>query len=140
MHIDRRTLLAGTVAGLAAAPALAQRAAKQAGWYRNAIVIDGLGGLSDPYNGPDVLRLTDRTWAESKMTGVTAVRDTLLPVGNLADAWEQFQKELSTYHNYFLANPDRLKLVEHAAEGVQARRASRRDPWHPGHGHGRARA
>jgi membrane dipeptidase len=116
MDIDRRTLLAGGAAAVAAAPALAQKAAKQAGWYRNAILIDGLGGISDPYSEPDVLRLTDRTWAETKMTGLTCVRDTLLPVGNYVDSWEQFQKQLGDYRNYFLANPDRLKLVEKASD------------------------
>jgi membrane dipeptidase len=116
MEIDRRALLAGGAAAVAVAPAIAKTAAAQAGWYRNAILIDGLGGFTDPYNAPDVLRLTDRAWAETRMTGLTALRDTLLPVGNQVDAWEQFQKQLADYHNYFLANPDRLKLVEKAAD------------------------
>jgi membrane dipeptidase len=73
-------------------------------------------GISDPYSEPDVLRLTDRAWAETKMTGLTCVRDTLLPVGNYVDSWEQFQKQLGDYRNYFLANPDRLKLVEKASD------------------------
>ena len=98
------------------APALAAKSATQAGWYRNAILIDGLGGINDPYASGDVLRLTDRAWAETRMTGLTAVRDTLLPVGNYADSWDQFSKNLADYRNYFLANPDRLKLIEKAAD------------------------
>jgi membrane dipeptidase len=50
------------------------------------------------------------------MTGLTAVRDTLLPVGNYVDSWEQFQKNLADYHNSLLANPDRLRLIEKASD------------------------
>jgi membrane dipeptidase len=108
-------MMAGAAAALAAAPALAKGAAR-APWYRNAIVIDGLGGIGDPYGPDDQLRLSDRAWAESRATGITAVRDTLLPVGNFTDSWEQFRKNLSDYHNILLANPDRLKLVQKAAD------------------------
>lgn len=101
---------------IAAAPALAQRSARAAGWYRNTILIDGLGGINDPYGADKELRLTDRAWAESRMTGLTAVRDTLLPVGNFSDGWTQFQKNLADYQNDLLANPDRLKLVEKASD------------------------
>jgi membrane dipeptidase len=116
MNVDRRTILAGAAAAFVAGPAWAQRSAKQAGWYRNAIVIDGLGGISDPYAPDDQLRLSGRAWAETRMTGITAVRDTLLPVGNHADAWEEFRKNLDHYHQVLLANPDRLKLVEKASD------------------------
>ena len=116
MRIDRRTMLAGTAALAAAAPALAQKAGKQAGRYRNAILIDGLGGINDPYGPDGGIRLTDRAWAESRMTGLTAVRDTILPVGNFSDGWEQFGKNLADYRNELLANPDRLKLIEKAAD------------------------
>lgn len=116
MIIDRRTLLAGAAAALASAPAVAQRFAKAEGWYQNAIIIDGLGGISDPYSKDEVLRLSDRAWAEIRRTGVTAVRDTLLPVGNHADGWEQFSSNLERYRKRLAANPDRLKLVETASE------------------------
>ena len=95
MEIDRRTMLAGGLATLAVAPALAKRAASTNDWYRNALVIDGLGSVNDPYDSGHQLRLTERAWAEMRMTGITAVRDTLLPVGNHADNWEQFLANLS---------------------------------------------
>jgi len=120
MNIDRRAMLAGTAAAFAAGPALAKT--DGASWYRNAIVIDGLGGINDPYGAPDDLRLTDRAWAESRTTGLTAVRDTLLPVGNYADSWEQFQKNLADYHNTLRANPDRLRPVEKAADILGCKR------------------
>lgn len=116
MKVDRRTLLTGVAAAVAAAPALALRARRQAGWYRSATLVDGLGGISDPYAPDDQLRLSDRAWTEMRMTGLSAVRDTLLPVGNRADAWEQFQKSVDHYHDIFSANPDRLKLVEKASD------------------------
>jgi membrane dipeptidase len=116
MEVDRRALIAGGAAVLAAAPAVAQRVAKMAGWYRNAILIDGLGGIGDPYAPSDQLRLSERAWAEYRMAGLTAVRDTILPVGNQVGAWEEFGKNLAEYHNILFANPDRLKLIEKAAD------------------------
>lgn len=115
MKIDRRTLLGGMAAAAVVAPALAKKAATPS-WYSGSIVIDGLGGINDPYGAEEDLRLSDRAWSEMRQTGVTAFRDTIVPVGNQVDAWEQFQKILSDYHNYFHANPDRLRLVEKAAD------------------------
>ena len=109
------------IAGAAAADCSRRRASRArrralAALVSNAIVIDGLGGLNDPYSPDDQLRLSDRGWAEYRATGLTVVRDTMLPVGNHADSWEQFQKSLDQYHAYFAANPDRLKLIEKAAD------------------------
>jgi membrane dipeptidase len=118
MEIDRRTVLAGIAASSLAGPAIAKKPAMPS-WYSNAIVIDGLGGINDPYGAEDDLRLSDRAWAEMRMTGVTAFRDTIVPVGNLVDAWEQFGKTLDDYHDYFRANPDRLTLIGKAAD-IQA--------------------
>ena len=121
MDLDRRTVVFGTAAALVAGPALARGPAR-VGWYSNAIVIDGLGGINDPYSPDDLLRLSDRGWAEYRATGLTVVRDTMLPVGNHADSWEQFQKSLDQYHSYFAANPDRLKLVQRAADILACKR------------------
>jgi membrane dipeptidase len=122
MQFDRRTMIAGAAAVIAAAPALARKASGYPSWYSNAIVIDGLGGINDPYSPDDQLRLSDRGWAEYRTTGLTVVRDTMLPVGNHADSWEQFQKSLDQYHSYFAANPDRLKLVQRAADILTCKR------------------
>ncbi len=120
MQLDRRGVLQGLAAAALAGPALA-RAASRGSWYGNSLIIDGLGGINDPYSKDDVLRLSDRAWAETKSTGVTAVRDTLLPVGNYVDGWERFTKNLDDYHNRLLANPDRLLLVAKAADIVLAK-------------------
>jgi len=124
VKLDRRTLIGGIAAAAVAGPALSRKPTT-ASWYANAIVIDGLGGISDPYAAGDDLRLTDRAWAESQRTGLTALRDTLLPVGNHVDDWEQFQKNLADYHNELLANPDRLRLVERASDILDCKRDGR---------------
>ncbi|MGE5561910.1 MAG: dipeptidase [Bacillota bacterium] len=121
MHIDRRGFLGGAAAALAIGPALAKKAPTPS-WYSDAIVIDGLGGLVDPYSPDDWIRISDRAWAEMRMTGITAVRETLLPVGNLADGWEQAVRKLETYHNILAANPERLRLVLGTADIVSAKR------------------
>lgn len=126
VEVDRRTIMIGVAAAstLAAAPAIAKT--KQApDWYRNAVVIDGLGGINDPYGAEDDLRISDRAWAEMRQTGLTAYRDTIVPVGNQLDSWDQFQKNLADYHNLLRANPDRLTLVAKAADIPAARTAGK---------------
>ena len=122
MQIDRRTLLAGGMASLVAAPALAQKRAAAGGWYDRAIIIDALGGLGDPYGPEDQLRLSDRAWAETVATGVTVVRDTVMPVGNAADPWGDYQKDIAGKKNVIWANPDRVILVRTAADILKANR------------------
>ena len=121
MELDRRTMLAGTAAALAAGPALA-RTARAPGWYDRAIVIDALGGVGDPYSPEEQLRLSDRAWEEMVATGVTLLRDTVMPVGNLPDAWGEYQKDVAIKQNVIAANPDRLILVRSAADILKAKR------------------
>jgi membrane dipeptidase len=121
MDVDRRTMIAGTAALLATAPALAKRP-PAASWYDRAIVIDALGGLSDPYSPDDQLRLGEHAWTEMTGSGVTLLRDTVFPVGNVADPWGDYQKDIATKHNILSANPDRLILVRSAADILKAKR------------------
>jgi membrane dipeptidase len=124
MLLDRRSMIAGVGSLALASPALAKRAAggDAPAWYRNAIIIDALGGVGDPYGPEEQLRLSDRAWAEMVATGVTMLRDTVMPVGNLADAWTEFQKDLAIKQNVINANPDRLLLVRTAADILKAKR------------------
>jgi membrane dipeptidase len=55
-------------------------------------------------------------------TGVTVVRDTVFPVGNVADPWSDYQKSIETKHNIANANPDRIVLVRTAADILKAKR------------------
>src|SRR3954447_14884663 len=123
MEIDRRTMIAGTAALMAARPTFAKAA--PANWYDRAIVIDALGGTGDPYMADDVTRMTDRGWAETVATGVTAVRDTVMPVGNVADPWDDYQKDIAAKHELIGANPERLLLVRSAADILTAKRTGK---------------
>ena len=122
MLIDRRTMLAGTAAAFAAAPAAAQKRAAGTAWYDQAIIIDGLGGSGDPRTDEGVSRYTDETWAETLATGVTIVRDSVLPVGNVNDPWAEYQEEIAEKRALFGANPDRLIHVRTAADILKAKR------------------
>jgi membrane dipeptidase len=128
MEIDRRTLLAGGLATLVAAPSVAQRRAAGPGWYDRAVIIDALGGLSDPYTPEDQLRIGDRAWTEMVESGVTLLRDTVFPVGNVADPWGDYRKDIEAKHHILTANPDRLILVRSAADILKAKR-ERKFAW-----------
>jgi len=121
MRIDRRTMMAGSAALIAAGPSLAQRSAGLA-WFDRAIVIDALGAVSDPYAPAEVLRWSDRGFGETMATGVTMVRDTVFPVGNVADPWGEYQKAIKGFQNFAAANPDRLIVVRTAADILKAKR------------------
>jgi membrane dipeptidase len=126
MIIDRRSMLAASAASLAFAISSPLRAkAQTAGapaWYRNAIVIDGLGGIGDPDADDGVFRYGDKAWADTLATGVTVVRDTVMPVGNLSDAWGQYQQSIAEKRSILGANPDHLLLVRTAADILKAKR------------------
>nr|WP_294847064.1 membrane dipeptidase [uncultured Sphingomonas sp.] len=122
MLVDRRNLMIGAGAvALAATPAMARSRGK-ADWFDGAIVIDALGGIGDPYGSEESTRLSDRAWAEMVATGVTALRDTVMPVGNVADPWGDYQKDIASKQSILNANPDRLLLVRSAADLLKAKR------------------
>jgi membrane dipeptidase len=55
-------------------------------------------------------------------SGVTVVRDTVFPVGNSADPWDDYQKNIADRKGLFGANPDRLLLIRTAADILKAKR------------------
>ena len=123
MQITRRALVGSGAAMLTAGPLLARSPkAPAAGWFDRAIVIDGLGGLNDPYTEGEISRLSDRAFAEMMQTGVTVLRDTVMPVGNVADPWADYRKYMDHSLQFFAANPDRLLLVRSAADILKAKR------------------
>ena len=125
MEISRRAMLGGVAALAAARPGIAQRRGAGPGWFDRAIIIDGLGGVADPYSAEGVSRMTDRAFAETMATGVTMLRDTIFPVGNVVDPWGDYQKSLADFRGFFAANPDRLLLVRSAADILKAKREKR---------------
>ncbi|GAA4712671.1 membrane dipeptidase [Sphingomonas lutea] len=120
--LTRRSMLAGTAALAAAGPSLAQRRAAASSWFDRAIVIDALGAVGDPYGSPDSIRMSDRAWAETVATGVTVVRQTLMPVGNVADAWGDYKKSREELREVLAANPDRMLLIRSGADILKAKR------------------
>ncbi|MEO8547194.1 MAG: membrane dipeptidase [Sphingomicrobium sp.] len=127
MELSRRSVVAGVAALAAAGPAMAKSAIKRAAgdWYGRAIIIDALGGTGDPYAADGVTRMTDRGWAETVATGVTVVRDTVMPVGNVPDPWGDYQKDMAAKHELIAANPERLMLVNSAADILKAKRENK---------------
>jgi membrane dipeptidase len=113
-------MIIGAAAAAIARPALAQGA--KGGWYDRAIIVDALGNVGDPYGPDGVSRLSDRAWAEMKATGVTMLRGTVFPVGNVADPWGDYLKAIDGEKELFSANPDRLILVRTAADILKAKR------------------
>ena len=120
MRVSRRTMILGAAAAAVARPAFARGGAS--GWYDRAIIIDALGGVGDPYGQDDVLRLSDRAWSETQGTGVTMVRDTVFPVGNVPDPWGDYLKSIDEKKDLLAANPDRLLLVRSASDILKAKR------------------
>ena len=108
---------------LAAGAGFAQRRTIGAGaWFDRAIVIDGLGGTDDPYGDDGVIRMSERAWRETVATGVTVVRDTVLPVGNVSRRLGRISKGHCQQACSIGANPDRLLLVRSAADILKAKR------------------
>jgi len=122
MELDRRAMMMATAAAMVAGSGAARAKARSVDWYDKAILIDALGGAGDPYGPDDQLRLSDRAWSEMVGTGVTMLRDTVFPVGNGADPWGDYQKDITAKHNVIAANPDRFILVRTAADILKAKR------------------
>ena len=120
MRVNRRTMILGTAAAAIARPAFSQGSA--GGWYNGAVVIDALSGFSDPYSAAGAPRLSDRAWAETLATGVTVIRDTVFPVGNVVDPWADYLKDIDQKKDKLAANPDRLLLARTAADILRAKR------------------
>jgi membrane dipeptidase len=122
MEVDRRTMMAGAAAAALATSSIGRAAPKSPNWYRQAIIIDALGGVGDPYSPEEQLRLGERAWNEMVATGVTMLRDTVMPVGNVTDPWGDYQKDIAAKQNILNANPDRLLLARSAADILKAKR------------------
>ena len=129
MDISRRNLLAGAGATMAMAMTSAGGARtarnRTPDWYRGAIVIDGLGGIGDPYAPEDQLRFSDRARTELLSTGVTACNLTITPVGNDPDIWAKINQGLDMWGYVLAANPDFLVPIRKASDIAAARAAGK---------------
>ncbi len=104
----RRELLIGGTA-LAATAAAGGVDAATTGFsdkdYQRAFVIDGLGGLDDPYSPDDATILDPRAVADLKTSGLTMSHYTISAVGNSADAWEQTIVGIAKTDRFIADNP-----------------------------------
>ncbi|WP_162888148.1 dipeptidase [Sphingomonas mesophila] len=123
--MGRRSVLAGGAAAALAAGAPAPAKRHTGNWFDRAIVIDALSGSGDPEAPQGVTRLSDESWSRLVATGLTAVRTTLLPVGNVPDPWAVFQQSIADERALLAANPERLLLVRSAADILKAKREGR---------------
>lgn len=120
MFLNRRSLLAGMLAAPGAA-ALAKAGVIGPAPSRSQLVIDGLGGLSDPYSPDDALKFSARAIAEMKASGVSAVNVTVGAVGNAPGGWEQINSAIETWEKVIAANSEFLMPVRSPADFSLAR-------------------
>src|SRR5689334_6027938 len=118
MTTRREVLIGGTA--LAASIAAGQAAAATAGMsdkdYQRALVIDGLGGVDDPYSPDDATILDPRAIADLKASGLTMSHFTISAVGNVADAWEQTIVGIAKTDQIVASNPEVLIKVGTTAD------------------------
>jgi membrane dipeptidase len=121
----RRELLIGGAA-LAAAAASRTLGAAPTGFsdqdYRRAIVIDGLGGIDDPYSPDDATVLDPRAVADFKASGLTMSHFTVNAVGNGADVWDKTIANIAQTDRMISDNPDVLVKVSTTADIRRAKR------------------
>ncbi|WP_309753809.1 membrane dipeptidase [Novosphingobium sp.] len=115
MRMTRRAALAGAMAAPAAA-ALAKPQAAPSKPYRAMLVVDGLGGLSDPYSPEETLKLSPRAIAEMKASGVSVIDVTVGTVGNAPGGWEALLESIAAYDKLIAANADFLMPVRSLAD------------------------
>ncbi len=121
----RRDLLIQGGAFAAAAAAGGARAATPGfsdADYARAIVIDGLGGVDDPYSPPDATVMDPRAVADLKRSGLTMSHFTVNQVGNRPDVWEKTIANIAQVDQMIADNPDVLIKVASSADIRRAKR------------------
>jgi membrane dipeptidase len=118
MEMNRRSWAIGAASMLAFSQADTVMAAskKPKGWYADAIIIDGLSSLIDPYAPEEQMRLSDQLKDELRHTGTTAINATLGAVGNDPDGWTQLLDSIKNFDAVIAANSDLLVKVQNAAD------------------------
>ncbi|MFN3524303.1 MAG: dipeptidase [Phenylobacterium sp.] len=134
--LDRRRLLA---LAAAAAPALAAAPAARAAAseWKDAIIVDALGGLDDPNipssdgsglgeAGPRRRRvLSKRVLDDARASGVTAINCTLGYVAGPAEPFEATVSDIALYDRMIADHPGHLLKVTRAADIVSAKQAGK---------------
>jgi membrane dipeptidase len=124
---DRRLFL-----GMAGASALLPAvAASQPSGKGTPIIVNALGGLSDPNDSEDEENresrrtLSDRVIADARASGLTAVNITMGFVAGEEEPFEQTVREIARWEARVRSRPDDLIKVLNVADIVRARRLDR---------------
>lgn len=119
--MDRRDCLKlAAAAPLALAAAKAGSARRSRFDFSRAFVIDGQGGLYDPYGADGEVRYSVRAAAELRQSGMTATSYTVNDVGNASDVWAKTIHNIAQWDRTILGNAD---LFIKAADMADIRRA-----------------
>jgi len=113
--IDRRRFTAMIAAAPLVLPA-AVRAGTSDVDFARAIVIDGQGGLADPYAAPGDTRLSAGLIAELRQSGLTAISTTLSDVGNGLDGFANTIRAIAELDQLIADNADHATKVLSAAD------------------------
>lgn len=122
--VSRRTVLMGAGAALTLPMGLAH-AARWSG-YRDALVIDGLGGPGSITSGPDA-PLSDAELKDTRDSGLTAVLITIGPVGTTAPeaGFNLAVRTILDMEREIAKHPDTFASVRTAADITAAKKAKR---------------
>ncbi len=121
----RREFLVG---GAALAAAVAARSAGASTHdfsdedYRHAFVIDGLGGVDDPYSPPEATVMDKRAIADLRAAGLTMSHFTVNAVGNGPEVWTKTIASIAQTDQLIADNPDVLLKVASTADIRRAKR------------------
>ena len=120
MDFTRRSLLGAALAAPAVAVLGKPRPAPGTSW-RAKPMIDGLGGLIDPYAPDDEVRLSARAVAEMRTTGLSAINQTVGVVGNRPKSWDETLESIATFDKVLASNPNALLPVRTVTDFTAAK-------------------
>jgi membrane dipeptidase len=125
-RLSRRSFIAGSGAAALALAWHREAGASVSEVYRNAIVIDGLGGLGNSKSAPGA-PLTDAYLQDVRDSGITCVHTTILPVGSTPpdSAFSQAVMGIGFYEGEIDRHPEVLTRIRRAADIGAAKQAGR---------------
>jgi membrane dipeptidase len=123
--ISRRNLLEGVVASAAVGLLHQEASATSKPAARGGIVIDGQGGISDPYSDETATTISARALAEHRASGLTACSATLAIVGNEPDNFQKSLEGMAQFDQVLADNPHAFLKVLRAADILEAKRSAR---------------
>lgn len=123
--IGRRSFLERALAGAASAALPWKASATSAGPMRHAIVIDGQGGIVDPYSDEHASAFSSKTISENHASGISACSMTLALVGNEPDNFQKSIVGMAEYDKVIANASNGLVKVLTAADIISAKREGR---------------